>query len=154
MKITNVEIMAKLAELSEGLGKVNERLDEMATKKVLEESIVPAPEIPTVSSSNSTEVKQPIPLEYTELVRSLLNQHFGVEIKYLPDQVAFEFAILVPKNYSNAGDSHWATYHEDKRSKVIQNAYGANGVREYVLQVYENFPPEIKSMITYDRAQI
>lgn len=96
----------------------------------------------------------PIPYEYSELVNTLLNSKFKVEINYIADQAAFSFEILVPKEYSNASEAHWQTYKEDRRGKVIQNAYGANGVREWVLHVYENFSPEIQSMITYDRGQI
>ena len=96
----------------------------------------------------------PIPFEYTEIVHTILNKKFGVDIKYQSEAAAFEFAILVPKEYSNAGEPHWQTYGEDRRSKVIQNAYGANGVREWVVHVYENFNPEVRSKITYDRAQI
>lgn len=95
----------------------------------------------------------PVPYEYQELVNTLLNKHFSIEINYLPDAASFEFSILVPQKYSNASASHWATYKEDRRTKVIQNVLGANGVREWVLKVYENFPTETKSAITYDRAQ-
>lgn len=95
----------------------------------------------------------PIPYEYQELVNTLLNKEFQIEINYLPDSNSFEFALLVPRKYSNAGESHWNTYKEDRRSKVLSNAYGANGVRDWCLQVYNNFSEETRSAITFDRAQ-
>ncbi len=96
----------------------------------------------------------PIPYEYQELKNTLLNKHFEIDIEYIPDQVAMSFSILVPKKYSNAGEMHWGTYKEDRRSKVIPNALGANGVRQWMEQVYNNFNETTKSLITYDRAQL
>ena len=153
MKIKNDEIITKLAELTEGIAKINERIDAITAPPVVSHT---SPSIAvTTSTPAGTEVAgHPIPLEYQELVNTLLNKKFKVHIDYKPDQVAFEFAILVPKEYSNAGENHWGTYGEDRRSKVIQNAYGANGVREWVLQVYDNLTPEVRSAITYDRAQL
>ncbi len=107
----------------------------------------------TATASISSTSEFPIPYEYQELINTILNKKFRIEIKYPGDAAAFEFAVLVPQEYSNAGKPHWDTYHEDRRSKVILNAYGANGVREWVTQIYENFPPETKSRITYDRSQ-
>lgn len=149
----------KEATLDDVLGAVN-GLTESITKLVESKSSVTnaetdAPPQGTGHAPN-IEMKQgfPVPYEYQELVNTLLNKHFQIEINYLPDAASFEFAILVPKNYSNAPESHWETYKEDRRSKVIQNAYGANGVREWVLQVYNNFNEETRSAITFDRAQL
>lgn len=133
-----------LGEIAKSLKHIEERLEQPKVAPTTQELV----------SGVKIEQGFPIPLEYTELVNTLLNKKFKVEIKYQPDAAAFEFAILVPKEYSNASPMHWETFKEDRRNKVIQNAYGANGVREYVLQVYDNFPTETKSMITYDRAQL
>lgn len=107
----------------------------------------------TVSTSFTAESKFPIPVEYREIVNLVLNKKFGVDIDYKADTAGFEFAILVPEEYSNAGKPHWETYKEDRRSKVILNALGVNGVREWATQVYENFGPETKSRITFERSQ-
>lgn len=98
--------------------------------------------------------KFPIPYEFQELKNTVLNKEFGIEIDYIPDQVAMHFHILVPKKYSNAGAPHWETYKEDRRSQVIANALGANGVRSWMEQVYNNFSEATKSLIMYDRAQV
>lgn len=96
----------------------------------------------------------PIPLEFREIVEHTLNKQFNVEVTYMHDAAAFEFSILVPEKYSNAGKPHWQTYKEDRRSKVILNALGSNGVREWASKVYENFDAETKARITFDRAQL
>lgn len=111
-------------------------------------------DIPPPTSQVTMSGGFPIPVEYREIVNDLLNKKFEIEIKYLADSASFEFGILVPKEYSNSSESHWQTYKEDRRSKVIQNAYGANGVREWVLHVYDNLSQEIRSRVAYDRAQL
>jgi hypothetical protein len=83
-----------------------------------------------------------------------LNKKFDIQINYMPDTSAFELAVLVPQEYSNAGKPHWEMYHEDRRSKVIENALGITGVREWMTQIYENFGPETKSKIAFERTQI
>ena len=111
-------------------------------------------ELPELVKEVRQESKFPVPYEFEELKNTLLNKNFSLEIEYLPDQAAMSFSILVPKKYSNAGENHWITYKEDRRSKVISNALGANGVRQWCEQVYNNFNESTKSAITYDRAQL
>lgn len=143
-KITNEDLM-------EAISKIGDRVTELEKAKPVEVTVTAEKSFsPQVTMSNGF----PVPLEFQEIVNTTLNKKFQIEIDYIPEQAAFSFGVLVPREYSNASESHWNTYKEDRRSKVIQNAYGANGVREYVSQIYENFPPEIKSSITYDRAQI
>lgn len=137
---------ASIEDVLEALKKLTAAL---AAPKTTEPASAPPP-----PASIKMEHGFPIPYEYQELVKTMLNKEFAVDIKYLPDAASFEFSILVPKKYSNAPENHWLTYNEDRRTKVIQNAYGANGVREWVLQIYENFPQTTQSLITYDRAQL
>lgn len=151
----NDALLKAISDLTEAVSKINEKfLKEEDTKPIVIVSPVANVTTPTATASAPTESQFPIPFEYTEIVNTVLNNKFKVDIKYQPDNAAFEFHILVPEEYSNAGKPHWDTYHEDRRSKVILNAYGANGVREWVTKVYENFNPEMKSRITYDRAQL
>lgn len=101
---------------------------------------------PTSPSTNF-----PVPIEWRELVDSTLNKQFGVEVSPDGDTASFGFSIIVPEKYSNAGKPHWETYHEDRRTRVISHALGLNGVREWTTKVYENFDPETKSRIAFDR---
>lgn len=98
--------------------------------------------------------KFPVPQEYRLMVETILNKKFDVEIDYIGDIASFQLAILVPRQYSNAAQPHWDTFKEDRRAKVIANALGMNGVREWATKVYENFPNETKSQIVFDRAQL
>lgn len=108
----------------------------------------------SVATVQPTETpKYPIPVEFREAVDMILNKKFGIEIEYLNDSASFQFSLLVPREYSNAGESHWTSYKEDRRTRLIENALGVNGVRDWSSKVYENLPPEIKSKIFYDRTQ-
>lgn len=119
---------------------------------------VPPPE-PTSSQTNIAIVqtvetpKYPIPVEFREATDLILNKKFEIEIDYLPDVASFQFSVLVPREYSNAGNFHWETHKEDRRSKIIENAMGINGVREWSMKIYENLSSEIRSKIFYDRTQ-
>lgn len=131
--------------------------EQISTLTDIVHSLVKKPEAPKVEPEVAPQVSMaggfPIPVEYREIVDNNLNKKFGIDINYLSDTASFEFSVLVPKEYSNASPTHWETYHQDRRSRVIQNAYGANGVRDWVMLVYENFGPETKSRITFDRSQ-
>ena len=134
------------------------RVDALLEKRetppeVITPSPAPVPE-PVAKAVTKTETQFPIPLEFREVVETILNKLFEIDIKYLSDQAAFEFYVRVPKKYSNAGDKHWEMFGEDCRSKVIINAYGAAGVREFIMQIYNNFTDEARSAISYDRSQL
>lgn len=105
------------------------------------------------TQTNPRDDDRKVPYEWRELVNTLLNKNFGCEIEGA-DGVSFQFSVIVPKQYSNASPQHWETYKEDRRSQVIPAALGANGVREWVTKIYENFPEETKSAIVYDRGQV
>lgn len=92
-----------------------------------------------------------IPQQYLDAVHTILNKRFGVEMEYQPDTPNFGFSILVPKEYSNAGEPHWAMFHEDRRTRVINNSEGSAGVKLWVEKVYNNFDMETRTRITADR---
>lgn len=137
---------AVLNEIASSINKMSERLD------ALEKPLVAAAVVAPVEIPKTFESKYPIPLEYQMIVENTLNRKFRIDIDYLADSAAFNFAILVPEEYSNAGKPHWETYHEDRRSRVIINALGSNGVRDWATQVYNNFNPETQARITHDRS--
>ena len=96
----------------------------------------------------------PIPLDYREIVNSVLNWKFSIDMGYHGDSASFDFSILVPQEYSNATPAHWETYKEDRRTRVVDNALGLNGVREWAQRVYNNLPPETQAKVVFDRAQV
>ncbi len=112
-----------------------------------EKSINEAPKVPEIP------LQQPdIPSEFTNIVKTVLNQKFGIQIKYLTDSPAFEFIISVPREYSNAGQPHWETYKQDLRPKVISNSEGIIGVKAWVEKVFNNFNQDTRTLIVLERA--
>jgi len=99
----------------------------------------------------TTEQKFPVPQEYREIVDQTLNRHFGIEIKAFSDQPAFMFTIVVPKKYSNMTEEEWKMKGADLRSRVVNYAEGANGVKLWADQVFNNFVSELKAQIIADR---
>ena len=148
------DVVATLNKLTDAIEKLVQPVIIGSTVGTVTQSSGPVQALPTAEEPRREDPKFPVPYEFNELKDTLLNKTFGIEIDYLPDQAAMNFSILVPKKYSNAGENHWITYKEDRRSKVISNALGANGVRQWCEQVYNNFNESTKSAITYDRSQL
>ena len=136
-----------LTKMTETLGRIEEKLNAPVAVAAAPVKAAPAAIEPTLSGI-------PIPLEFVEVVNTTLNRKFGIDIRYMADTASFEFSVLVPKLYSNAGKSHWDTYHEDRRSRVIENALGVNWVRDWCTKVYDNFNNETKSAIAAGRSEL
>jgi len=132
-----------LKDIKDALVSLSDRVGALEAKP--EPAKTPEVVAPVVDS------KFPIPVDYQDAVDTILNKHFKIELTYPTDQAAFEFTIFVPEKYSNAGKPHWDMYGCDRRTRVIQNALGLLGVREWCTKVYENFSAETKAAITMDR---
>ena len=144
----DVAIQSALADIKADLKLIDARLLALETKPEVKE-----PEKKVVAAS-VVESKFPIPFEFRDAVEDILNKAFGIEIHYQSDNAAFQFDIIVPEQYSNAGKPHWETYKEDRRSKVIMNQLGVAGVREWAQKVYDNLSPEVKAQVTIDRPNL
>ncbi len=107
--------------------------------------------IPTTSPPS---VKYPIPFEYREVINSVLNANFGIQIEPMSDRPAFLFSIVVPELYSNLNDAEKKMYKVDIRSKIISYAEGLNGIRQYAELVANNLGPERRSQIIIDRPKL
>lgn len=153
-KQDNSEVLNAIGTLTDAVLGLVKKLETPTVAAPTFSKTVPTATIQSTSFTSPTTSSNsfPIPVEYQQLVETILNKKFKVEISYAPDAVGFNFAILVPKEYSNAAEPHWLTYGEDRRNKVIQNAFGINGVREYLQLIYDNFGLETKAQITADRA--
>ena len=132
--------MATKAELEAELALLKEQL----TQKQVQVEVAPVEEVTETT-------KLPVPKEWQEAVDTILNKKFTVEVEYSADTPTFGFSILVPKEYSNATKPHWDTFHEDRRTRVVENAQGVAGVKQWVERVYNNFDNETKAKITSDR---
>lgn len=133
--LTRVQIEEQIANLQKQLG-------------VSEEALIVAP-VEEVKAPEPNGV--PIPADYQTAVNDGLNAKFRVEIEYSSNSPFFGFSVLVPKEYSNAGKPHWDMYGEDRRTRVISNAEGLQGVKQWTERVYNNFDNETKARITSDR---
>lgn len=134
--------MASKAELEAEIAELRAKLE--TKEEAVEVLPVEEPAKPAASAI-------PVPSEWQEAVETILNKKFKVEVDYSSDSPTFGFSILVPQEYSNAPKPHWETYHEDRRTRVINNADGVGGVKQWVERVYNNFDNETKAKITSDR---
>jgi len=142
---TNRELEKNLIEMAKAVKEL--AIDVAEIKKGIEKPKPPEikpPQVPELTNS-----KFPIPPEYRELVDFTLNKQFGIEIEWQP--AGFLFTIVVPEKYSTLTPKDKELIKIDKRTKLIPNFEGANGVKTWVELVYNSFSTETKSLITNDR---
>ena len=108
---------------------------------------------PVASKSMDSASAIPVPVDYRELVDTMLNKSFEIQMEALGDQPAFHFAIIVPETYSNMSAPYKEMYKIDKRARVINYSDGVNGVRDWVEKVYNNFDQDTRTRITMDRIE-
>ena len=145
------EILSKLDEISkrfdehsssrlEILNKILDKLDNILGQKLVNPPIQ-TETAPVITPS----AIMPVPIEYREIVSTILNPQFDVRIIPRPNTPLFEFIIVVPKVYSTVKEG------EDLRVKVLNFAEGVNGVREYAELVYKSLQPEIQARVVADK---
>ena len=84
-----------------------------------------------VKQENGSTFLTQVPVDLLKAAKDILGEKFAFECDALKDRPAFMFTVIVPKEYSTSDV-------EDKRSRVIDNALGANGVREWCALVKQN----------------
>ena len=150
-KVAKVELASAVAELTKLVHEIKASLDELKAQPVKARELniaAPAPEpVPE-------EPSVPVPLEYRNIVDSVLNSNFGIQIMPHSDRPSFTFAVVVPEEYSNMSGPYKEMYKIDLRPKVISYADGINGVRAWCELVYNNLNPESRSKVTEDRARL
>ena len=150
---TNRELEQNLIEMAKAVKDLS--FDVLAIKKKMDTAPVSMPKVepvlpmPSLVSSISPLSPFPVPPEYRELINNTLNKQFGTEIEYTP--TGFLFTIIVPEKYSMLTAKDKEMIKIDKRTKLIPNYEGSNGVRQWVELVYSSFSSEFKSLITADR---
>ncbi len=138
-----------LSQLTEVVKSIESRLTDLEASKPAPRENLEVP--PEVQAPSQPENKYPIPPEYREIVDSTLNKDFGIEIEPFPDQMAFQFTIVVPEKYTDASPAYLDMYKRDLRPKVITYAEGMNGVREWARRVYENLPLDTRTKVSLAR---
>ena len=147
---SEVDVVAMLKLLQEQMKGLTAEVHNIKESKE-ETKPEPTPTPLEEPSVQTQEQKFPIPQEYREIVDQTLNRHFGIEVKAFSDQPAFMFTIVVPKKYSNLTEEEYQMKGADLRSRVINFAEGANGVKLWADKVFNNFVPELKAQIISDR---
>ena len=140
------------ALLKELIGEIKSLKEDLKPKEILKVEL-PKEEskVETVASEPTIPASAPVPTEYREVVKTVLNDQFGVRIVPLADKPAFQLEITVPEKYSNATKEYIETYGGDLRSRVVDYAQGSNGVRDWCETVYRNLGAEVQAQIVADR---
>lgn len=150
-------ITPAIEALTKAVEQINVRLDVLEKPKqipVVETPPEPPKETPTPAFQEAVlpTNAMPIPPEYREVVNTLLNKKFGVEIEGVSDMPAFRLVIVVPSEYSTATPDQLASIGgRDIRPFVVDYAMGINGVREWVERVWSSFSPDVQARISTDR---
>uniref|UniRef100_A0A7V3JAM8 Uncharacterized protein n=1 Tax=candidate division CPR3 bacterium TaxID=2268181 RepID=A0A7V3JAM8_UNCC3 len=144
-------ILDVLNDLKNTIGDLTNRIEKLENKE--KETIVEKSSDPLVAQSLATkgEITYAVPMEYGEIVHSVLNKKFGVKVEPMKDRPEFMLTIIVPPEYSNMTEKEKEMYKTDLRSKIISYAEGSNGVKLWAEQIYKNLGPEIQARITEDR---
>jgi len=144
-RIDNLEVQIKALE-----EEIKTKFDRFfQTPKAVE----PAP--PTAIPA-SEKKHYPIPFEYRQIVDTILNSKFGIDIDYDEVEIGrFRFTIIVPKEYSSlTPEEEKMLGGVDLRPKAIPIPEGANGVRDWANRVFGSFNQEVKAKIVADRTQL
>ena len=155
------EILKGQIELAKSIDSLSVRVKELEEKEVkvhIDDPITSTASILTKLASDTTSYNpittndyNPIPSAYSDEVRKVLNQKFGIDLIYSSDLPQFEFTIIIPDEYCTMPQNEKDIKKVDLRTKVIKHSEGINGVKEWAERVFNTFPPELKAKITIDR---
>lgn len=146
-KEQNSEVLQAISALAEGMKSFEERL-----KKIEEPKVQVAIEVAEKPKESVAEV-MPFPPEWRAVIDDILNAKFIASVIYRGD-ARFEFTVDVPKEYSNARPLELEMNKQDRRVKVIDNALGTLGVREYCEKIAKNLGPDIMRMVNEQRTSM
>ena len=141
------DVVFAVNQLADALKALEARLVALEEKAAPQEVKPEAEAKPEVKESSD-----PIPHEWRQVVSDVLNDKFGVAVKYRGD-AQFELTIDVPQEYSNASKGTWDTLHQDRRIMVMGNHMGAQGVRDYTEKVAKNLGPDLMKKVHDDKLQ-
>lgn len=122
--------------LDEQLGKILEAVKPQApitpTLDTQPDQNVPAVAQPVIVNTNA----MPLPIEWGNYIDKKLGKDFKRDL-VLQDS-GMKIKIYVPKDVSNASDTHWVNYKQDLRAKPIDPREGFSGLQKYVDLVAQN----------------
>jgi len=122
-----VDVVTKVANSVDSLAKKEEPVKEESAKAVIP----------------SEEAEKPIvPPKWREIVDEELGRSFGINVVYPGDGKGFLMKIIVPKEKSNAPQSHWEFYRTDIRTKALGYGEGIEGIRNFCIKIRGNLKME------------
>ena len=127
------------------IDKMNERIDIITAPPIINKPTEVKEEAPTDKTTF------PVPEEYRTAVNEILSDRFGIKVIPSTSGPEFLFQLLVPQEYSNAGEQIWKDAKADIRSKVLTHGEGLLGVKTYIELVKTNLGPEINARIAQDK---
>lgn len=134
--------------LAEAIKSLEQKIEEKLTQQAKKEEVV----VPVNTNNDTGLPSDNFPQEFRTIINERLNHKFKAKVVYRSDGM-FELHIFVPKEYSNASEPQWALNKQDLRMKVIENAMGEIGVREWVDKIAENLGQEIMMRVHDDAAK-
>jgi hypothetical protein len=138
-----------LIEMAKAIKDLSTDITEIKSKPTNPEPVVSTTAEPFKMSVPVGANNYPVPQEYKDIVNSVLNKYFGIEIVYTA--AGFIFTVIVPEKYSTLTDKEKEIIKQDRRSKLIPNFEGVNGVKMWVDLIYSSFSMEYKALITQDK---
>ena len=111
--------------------------DEMAELKkpaeVFSIGVRPVQSAPVeIKQENDTMFLTQVPVDLLKVAREVLGDKFQFECEAMKDRPSFAFTVVVPSEYSLVAEG------VDKRTKIIENSLGMNGVRDWCALVKQN----------------
>ena len=125
VKEDKANLVSILSDLAESIKTLKQDVEILKTQKT--EVITPAPADNHPISLNG------VPKDLEEVAREILGEKFQFVCESMSDRPSFRFTVIVPLEYSTLKGQV-----EDRRSRVIDNALGVNGVRDWCLLVKQN----------------
>lgn len=103
-----------------------------------------APEVVIDTTTPDSPTISYVPVNVRKVVDEILGEDFKVEVYADSDLPQFNFSVIVPERFGTSTvmvdtkSGREAQSVEDRRSRVISNAEGVNGVREWCQKVRQN----------------
>lgn len=146
IKKTKTDLMTEaIQSLADSIKSIEEKIDKHFAPVNIEDTITVPQDMVMTSATDSDN----LPYEYRTIINERLNSKFGASVVYRTDGV-FEFKVTVPKEYSNVSKDKWKQDGGDSRLKVIENALGEIGVREWCDKIAENLGHDIMQKVHED----
>lgn len=146
MATKTAEVLEAIKQIGTKLDGIEQRVNKLETPAQVETKT-------EVMATPSDDSPEPVPTEVRDEVNLILNKHFKVKIDSRETPGAIGLNIYVPKKYSNASESHWSQYKEDRRFRPIPRAEGIEGVKQYIKLVWSNLSQEAKTQVEIDRTK-